>query len=159
MTQRNQALLDWIVEGEHRTLRTPLSEERIWELQKEIAREDLPLVRRASRRLRLLLEEERVSVRPDERIPGIRTIPEFPDIYNDGEKDRLFSGRFMHEQGRVCNISSDYEDVLRGGLLPRRAAAEKTLSEGKGDRDFLEAAIETIDAVIAFADRYADLLP
>jgi len=159
MTERIRALLDWIVEGEHRALRAPLSGERFRELQEEIAREDLPLVKRASRRLRLLLEEERVLVRPGERIPGIRTVPAFPDIYTDGEKERLFAGRFMHEQGRVCSISSDYEGVLREGLLPRRAVAEKVLAEGRGDRDFLEAAIETIDAVIAFADRYADLLP
>ena len=98
-------------------------------------------------------------MRADERIPGIRTIPEFPDIYAEGEKERIFAGHFIHEQGRVCNISSDYEGVLREGLLPRRARAEQTLAEGRGDRDFLEAAIETIDAVIAFADRYAEALP
>ena len=100
-----------------------------------------------------------MHVRADERIPGIRTIPEFPDIYAEGEKERIFAGHFIHEQGRVCNISSDYEGVLREGLLPRRARAEQTLAEGRGDRDFLEAAIETIDAVIAFADRYAEALP
>ena len=40
----------------------------------------MPLSRRAALRLRPLLENERIYVRADERIPGIRTIPEFPDI-------------------------------------------------------------------------------
>ena len=159
MTERIQTLLNWIVEGEHKALRAPLDEETLANIRAQIQREDMPLSRRAARRLRLLLENERVHVREDERIPGIRTIPEFPDIYAEGEKERIFAGHFIHEQGRVCNISSDYEGVLREGLLPRRARAEQTLAEGRGDRDFLESAIETIDAVIAFADRYAEALP
>ena len=159
MTERVKTLLNWIVEGEHKALRAPLDEKTLEDIRAQIQREDMPLSRRAARRLKLLLENERVYVRADERIPGIRTIPEFPDIYAEGEKERIFAGHFIHEQGRVCNISSDYEGVLREGLLPRRARAEQTLAEGRGDRDFLEAAIETIDAVIAFADRYAEALP
>ena len=159
MTERIQSLLTWIVEGEHRALRAPLAPEVVEEIRAQIQREDMSLSRRAARRLRLLLENERVYVRKDERIPGIRTIAEFPDIYAEGEHERLFAGHFIHEQGRVCNISSDYEGVLAGGLLARRAQAEETLAAGRGDRDFLEAAIETIDAVIAFADRYADAIP
>ena len=159
MTERIRTLLNWIVEGEHKALRAPLDEKTLEGIRAQIQREDMPLSRRAARRLKLLLENERVYVREDERIPGIRTIPEFPDIYAEGEKERIFAGHFIHEQGRVCNISSDYEGVLREGLLPRRARAEQTLAEGRGDRDFLEAAIETIDAVIAFADRYAEALP
>ena len=159
MTERINTLLHWIVEGEHKALRAPLEEKALEDIRAQIQREDMPLSRRAARRLRLLLENERVHVREDERIPGIRTIPEFPDIYAEGEKECIFAGHFIHEQGRVCNISSDYEGVLREGLLPRRARAEQTLAEGRGDRDFLEAAIETIDAVIAFADRYAEALP
>ena len=159
MTERINTLLQWIVEGEHKALRMPLDAQTLEGIRAQIQREDLPLVKRAALRLRLLLENERVCVREDERIPGIRTIPEFPDIYADGEKERIFAGHFMHEQGRVCNISSDFEGVLREGLLARRARAEKTMAEGRGDLDFLEAAIETIDAVIAFADRYADAMP
>ena len=159
MTERINTLLQWIVNGEHKALRAPLDEKTLADIRAQIQREDMPLSKRAARRLRLLLENERVYVREDERIPGIRTIPEFPDIYADGERERLLAGHFVHEQGRVCNISSDYEGVLREGLLPRRARAEKTLAEGRGDKDFLEAAIETIDAVLAFADRYADAIP
>ena len=44
--------------------------------------------------------------------------------------------------GRVCNLSSDWAGVLQGGLLRRRGTGEA--------RDI------TIDAVIAYADRYED---
>ena len=80
MTERIRTLLNWIVEGEHKALRAPLDEETLANIRAQIQREDMPLSRRAARRLKLLLENERVYVRADERIPGIRTIPEFPDI-------------------------------------------------------------------------------
>ena len=143
MTERINTLLQWIVEGEHKALRMPLDAQTLEGIRAQIQREDLPLVKRAALRLRLLLENERVCVREDERIPGIRTIPEFPDIYADGEKERIFAGHFMHEQGRVCNISSDWEGVLRGGLLARREAGSADMRT-------------TIDAVLAYADRYGD---
>ena len=81
MTERIRTLLNWIVEGEHKTLRAPLDEKTLEGIRAQIQREDMPLSRRAALRLRLLLENERINVRADERIPGIRTIPEFPDIY------------------------------------------------------------------------------
>lgn len=91
---------------------------------------------------------------PDERIPAWRTIVAFPDIYAEGEKERLQEGHFIHELGRVCNISSDWNGILREGLLSRRQQAIKTLEDGRGDADFLRAAIGTIGTVIAYADRY-----
>ena len=130
MTERVKTLLNWIVEGEHKALRAALDEKTLEGIRAQIQREDMPLSRRAARRLKLLLENERVYVRADERIPGIRTIPEFPDIYAEGEKERIFAGHFIHEQGRVCNISSDYEGVLREGLLPRVRQYVRQLQNG-----------------------------
>ena len=52
-------------------------------------------------------------------------------------------GRYIHEQGRVCNISSDWEGVLRDGLLKRRELGNEDMRA-------------TVDAVIAYADRYED---
>ena len=49
--------------------------------------------------------------------------------------------------------------MLREGLWPRRERALQTLREnGQADADFLRAAVETIDAVTAFCDRWADAL-
>ncbi len=154
MTERIKALHALVTSGTHKALRRPLTDKRRGELAARIQDPGLSLARRAALRLRLMLEEEQIVIRPGEMIPGQRTIPGFPDIYAEGEKERLQAGKHVHEQGRVCNLSSDWEGVLQEGLLGRRARAEKALAEGRGDADFLLAAVETIDAVIAYADRY-----
>ena len=112
-------------------------------IEREIQNPDLTLAQRAALRLKLFLEHERVIKNPGERIYAWRTIPSFPDIYAPGEKEKLTAGHHVHEQGRVCNISSDWEGVLNGGLLDRRAL---TTPEGR----------TAIDAVLAYADRYED---
>ncbi len=132
----------------------PLSKQRYQELAGMIQRPDVPLALRAANRLKLFLEEEKIVKPEGERISAWRTIPEFPDIYCEGEKDTYFSGHYIHEQGRVCNISSDWEGTLRNGLLVQKETAQKNIANGVGDKDFLQAAIITIDAVIAYADRY-----
>ncbi|MBQ7915462.1 MAG: hypothetical protein IJ315_01570, partial [Firmicutes bacterium] len=118
-------------------MRKPLTEQRFNELAAMIQRPELSLACRAALRLKLFLEEEQIVKHPDENIPAWRTIPEFPDIYAPGEKEALQAGHYIHEQGRVCNISSDWEGVLAEGLLPQRVLAEKNLADHKGDADFL----------------------
>ena len=121
MTERINTLLHWIVEGEHKALRAPLDEKTLEDIRAQIQREDMPLSRRAARRLRLLLENERVHVRADERIPGIRTIPEFPDIYAEGEKERIFAGHFIHEQGACATFPPTTRRSARGSAASPRA--------------------------------------
>jgi len=123
-------------------MRHSLSNERYTELSGMIQREELSLEMRAALRLKLFLEEETIVRKEGERIYGWRTLTEFPDIYLPGEKEKLHEGKYIHEQGRVCNISSDWAGVISGGLLKRRGTGEA--------RDL------TIDAVIAYADRYGD---
>ncbi len=120
-----------------------LSPEETRAVEKAIQDPALTLAQRAAKRLKLFLERERIVKNPGERIYAWRTIPSFPDIYAPGERERLQAGRHVHEQGRVCNISSDWAGVLTEGLLPRR---ERTTPEGR----------TAIDAVIAYADRYGD---
>lgn len=123
-------------------LRELYPEEKAY-IEREIQNPKLGLHQRAARRLQLFLEHERIVINPGERVYAWRTIQSFPDIYAPGEKERLTAGHHVHEQGRVCNISSDWEGVLNHGLLPRRAL---TTPEGR----------TAIDAVLAYADRYED---
>jgi len=113
-----------------------------------------PLVIRSAKRLALFLEEERIVKEPGENIPGWRTIISFPDIYADGEKEAIWQGKYMHEQGRVTNLASDFEGILAEGLAPRKAKALENLAKGVGDADFLRAAVISIDAITTYADRY-----
>ena len=122
-------------------IRRELSPERWAEIAAQIQNPQLTLSRRAALRLKLFLEEETIIKNEGENIPAWRTIKSFPDIYTEGEKEKLMEGNYIHEQGRICNISSDWEGVLRDGLLIRREKANADMQL-------------TIDAVIAYADRY-----
>ncbi len=133
---------NYLLNESHKALRAPLDENLIRQIEKEIQSPDLPLEMRASLRLKRFLENERIIKMPGEHIYGWRTIVSFPDIYAPGEKQRLHKGHHIHEQGRVCNLSSDWEGVLTGGLLKRKT--------GHPARDLV------IDAVIGYADRYED---
>ena len=126
-----------------KAFRHELSKDRWDAISAQIQDPKLTLSERAALRLKLFLEEEQIVKNPDEHIPAWRTIIAFPDIYAEGEKERLMEGHYIHEQGRVCNISSDWEGVLREGLLKRRDAGNKDMQM-------------TVDAVIAYADRYED---
>ena len=102
-------------------MRHTLTEAQWNEISARIQDPALTLAQRAALRLRLFLEHETVEPAEGGRVPAYRTLTSFPDIYALGEKEALTAGHYVHEQGRVCNISSDWEGVLRGGLLPRRA--------------------------------------
>ncbi|NLD52404.1 MAG: pyruvate formate-lyase [Clostridiales bacterium] len=122
-------------------MRRSLSQAEWQDISTKIQDPALSLADRAALRLQLFLEHETIVKKPGERIPAYRTLVDFPDIYAPGEKERLQKGHYVHEQGRVCNISSDWEGVLKDGLMARYNLAP-------------EASRRTIDAVLAYADRY-----
>lgn len=124
-----------------KAFRHELSKERWDEISAIIQDPARTLSERAALRLKLFLEEEEIIRNPGEQIPAWRTIISFPDIYAPGEKEQRMAGHYVHEQGRVCNISSDWEGVLKDGLLKRRDAGNKDMQT-------------CVDAVIAYADRY-----
>ena len=78
--------------------RTPLSDTRFNELAKQIQDPNRSLAQRAALRLKLFLEEECAVKNDAERIYGWRSIPTFPDIYLEGEKETLQKGHYIHEQ-------------------------------------------------------------
>jgi len=55
----------------------------------------------------------------------------------------------------AANICADWEQSLAQGLLGRRTAAEAALRDGRGNREAMQSSIQTIDAVLALAARYA----
>ena len=122
-------------------MRRSLTKEE-WEIiSKRIQDPALSLSDRAALRLKLFLEHESIVKNPGERIPAWRSLTGFPDIYAEGEKERLQEGYYVHEQGRVCNISSDWEGVLKNGLMARY--------------DLVPPSSRCcIDAVLAYAGRY-----
>ena len=124
----------------------------------ECEREGLDWTRRAARLTRRMCEAQTVVIEPDERIAFTRTVERIPSLYRPEQMDGLLAGRTFHELGPISNICADWGMVLGQGLLARRAAAQATRARLAGDREaetFLDAAVETIDAVLELARRYA----
>ena len=97
-------------------------------------------------------------IEPDARIVFTRTVRRIPPLYRQEELDRILVGRTVHELGPINNICADWGMVLGQGLIARRAAAQAARARMAGDREaetFLDAAVETINAVLELAGRYA----
>ncbi len=140
--------------GEHHRYRSPDA----LDVLAECEREGLDWTRRAARLTRRMCEAQAVVIEPDERIAFTRTVERIPPLYRPEQMEGLLAGRTVHELGPINNICADWGMVLGQGLLARRAAAEAARARLAGDREaesFLDAAIESIDAVLELARRYA----
>ena len=73
---------------EKKVTRRELSAERWQEISRQIQNPQLTLSARAALRLRLFLNEEDAILMEDDPIPAWRTLTAFPDIYQEGEKER-----------------------------------------------------------------------
>jgi len=149
------ALRDRVRAGDHRCLRQAASIKVLTECE---ARQ-LSWPRRVACLVRRQCEAEQVIIEADERIVFTRTLPGVPAIYSPDDWARMTSGRTLHELGPVSNIAADWGLLLTQGLLGRRQVALDTrqrLVEDPKGVEFLDCAIETIDAVLHLADRYAE---
>ncbi|MGO8678851.1 MAG: pyruvate formate lyase family protein [Limisphaerales bacterium] len=124
----------------------------------ECEAERLSWPRRAARLTRRVCEAQHVVILPDERIVFTQTTTRLPRVYSEEQTRVLTSGRRLHELGPISNICADWGMVLEQGLAGRRHAAIATRARMKNDPDaveFLDCAVETIDAVLDLAGRYA----
>ncbi|MGA2504973.1 MAG: hypothetical protein ABSG01_12855, partial [Anaerolineales bacterium] len=140
--------------GKHWTLR----QAQPIDLLSECENEDLSWPRRAARLVRRQCEAERIVIEPEEEIVFTCTVPGVPPIYSPEDWSNLTEGRTLHEFGPVSNICADWELLLSQGLLGRRQVALTTrarMADNTCAVEFLDSAIETIDAVLGLASRYA----
>jgi len=124
----------------------------------ECEAEGLSWMKRMARLTRRQCEAEKVIIQPDERIVFTRTVPCVPPIYSPEDWSALFKQREAHEAGPISNICADWGMLLSGGLLGRKRVAQATrerLADDAEAVEFLDASIETIDAVLALAARYS----
>ncbi|MCL4486723.1 MAG: pyruvate formate-lyase [Chloroflexi bacterium] len=154
MNERLENLRARVRAGEHKRWRQPAPPDVL----RECEREGLSWMRRAARLTRRQCEAERVVVEPDERLAFTRTVPSIPATYSPEDWSRLTAQRTLHEFGPISNICADWGMVLGQGLHGRReaaCAARRRLGNDPRAVEFLESAIETIDAVLQLAARYA----
>lgn len=127
-------------------------------LWQEFDREDLSWTKRNARLLVRMLEAERVVIEPAERIVFTRTVPSVPLVYSPVEWGEKFAAGSAHELGPISNICADWGMALSQGLLGRRQQAQESLrihGDDPESGEFLETAVECINAILAFAERYA----
>ena len=154
-SQRLEAIRERIRRGEHKRYRRRSAPDLLPELDAA----GLSWMRRAACLIRRMCEAELPVVEADERIVFTRTTPEVPPIYSAEQWQDVTAGRTLHELGPINNVCADWGMVLFQGLLGRRQAALETRARLAGDpaaREFLDSAVETIDAVLELAGRYRE---
>ena len=105
MTDRIQRQVEVIESRAHRVHRRELTQQEMDTILPEIYDRNKSYMERATRRLELFLEHETPILLPDTRIHGLRTIVEFPDIYASGEMEEIQKTHYVHEKGKVTNLS------------------------------------------------------
>ncbi len=126
----------------------------------ECEAENLSWMKRVARLTVRQCEAETVLIEPDEQIVFTRTLPAaIPCIYSREDWERLTAGRTIHELGPVNNVTADWGKALATGLLGRKKvalASRERYRDVPESVEFLDSAIETIEAVLALATRYAE---
>jgi len=154
LSDRLERMKQRVRAGEHHSARQSAPPDVLAECE----REGLSWVRRAARLTARMCQAERPVIAADERIAFTRTVKTVPPIYAPDEYAQLTAGRTLHELGPISNICADWGLALSKGLLGRRQVAVETrirLADDAEAVEFLDAAIETIDAVLGLAARYA----
>ncbi len=154
-TARLDAMKARVRNGDHKRHRLDSAPDVLAECEAE----GLPWIKRAARLVRRMCQAEQPVIEADERIVFTRTTPRVPPIYSQDDWARLVEGRQLHGFGPINNICADWGMVLSQGLWVRRQVAleaKQTFGEDAAAVAFLDSAIETIDAVLELAARYAE---
>ncbi len=136
-----RSLLDFIVNKEHHKYRRDFPE--YYDLSKEYSAEGLCPKERMTRRFELMASLETPVLLENERIAFIRTVKKLPDCFTESEWDEIKQKHHIHELGYMSNLSPNYEDTIKVGLLAKREDADEY---GK----------RVIDAIISLCDRYRE---
>ena len=129
-----------------------------FDLARELSAQEAGDIERSVRRLAWVLKRERPAVYPDEKIVLLRTEPTIPEIYTPEEKEALARQYYIHEQGKVCNVTADYEKLLLVGfeeMTRRLQERRQTLEPNQQDqRRQLLAMEQTLELLTDLAERY-----
>lgn len=134
-----QELKQYFMKKKHRLLRRELNVD----LATDFSCRSLSPKERMVERFEYLCAQEKPVVFPGERIAFLRTIENLPPIFTDSEWEEIKSKHYIHELGFLSNLSPDYENILKKGLLALKESGD-------------EYSVRSIDAIISLADRYAE---
>ena len=126
-----------IVNKEHHKYRHTVD----WDLASEYASKGLSPVERMADRFERVCREETPVILSDEKIVFMRTVANLPAIFTDKEWEDINKKHYIHELGYMSNLSPNYYDTIKTGLLKKREQADEF---GK----------RAIDNIIALSDKY-----
>lgn len=161
MTDRIAGLKKFfIVEKAHHSRRIQAQDEYL--LAENFSKENVSDERRASERLKAMLNMEVPVIFPLERIAFTRTNPTVFSLFTQREMEKIKAAHTLHERGDVCNINVDYRKLLSCGFAKKQQElTERSASFANTGRqaeaDYLNAQSEILDAVQALCDRYREL--
>lgn len=124
----------------------------------ECEAEKLSWMKRMSRRTIRMCEAETPIILPGESFAYTRSIPGVSKIYSTEEWAEVTKGLTVHARDPINNITPDWGTIIDQGMLERKRIALESKERLKDDPkavEFLDAAIETIDATINLASKYA----
>ena len=161
MNERLEAMKRRVRAGAHKLYRQKPPDLRAApDLLAEFQAEGLSWMQRSARLTSRMcaFEAQRPVILPDEHFVFTRTATRVPEIHSHEEWRDLTEGRTIHELGPISNICPDWGRLLSEGLEGRRQVALSSRSRLAQDAqavEFLDCALETIEAVLALAASYA----
>ena len=148
MTERIRLLREYILQRRHHALRRDVPVDPF-----PYRDPSMSAAMRMAVRLDTFLKNEQPVLLPGEKIAFTRTLPDIPQIYADSEWAEITARHHIHEQGRVCNLSPDYEKIIHKGLLA--VLREIDAADDGCASDYHNSMRISIRAVLDLTARYA----
>ena len=158
MNERIKRLREYIFDKHHHSLRRTAEEVGFASMAEEMKAAGMSYQVRAAVRLKRMLEAETPVILPEERIVVTRTIKDIPSFYTEEEWNEIARTKYLHEKGDLCNISPNYEAMLRKGLgemLDDVTKRQKDFALTEEQKEFLESEVICLKAIQDFILRYA----
>ncbi len=135
----DQKLYQFILNKEHHKFRHEVD----WNIKEEYAEKKLSPIERMADRFERLCKEEKAVILEGEQICFLRTVSNLPEIFTDVEWEEIKKEHYIHELGFLSNLSPNYEDAIKVGLLKKRETADEY---GK----------RAVDNILVLSDKYLE---
>lgn len=160
MNKRISLMLDDVLQKKHHQYRQSIDNEKLAVFSASMKEQKLSDIQRSKSRLSWVLINEIPVILPNEKIVFTKTVTKIPEIFAEDEWDEIKKVHYIHELGRVCNISSNFSYTIEIGLEQRREEVLKAIDIHSSFRnikgvEFLQAVLQSIDDIEKLSDRYA----
>lgn len=160
MNHRIKQMRDNVLQKLHFQFRQTIDEYEMKAFAISLKEDGLSDIQRAMKRLSWVLKKEIPVILSCEKIVFTRTIPQIPKIFTEQEWNDIKNEHYIHELGRVCNISSNFGYTIEVGLEQRRKEILQSIKTQKslgnpGGVEYLRVVLQSIEDVENLVDRYA----